>query len=211
MKKSISCSLSHQNPATYLSRAVLACKLCLICADFSPDSDQTRPLFPLEEALLWTHILVENVLMLDLFQLLSSPDVNWWTGVVWITCGLLWCFYQLFGLSFWRHPFTAEHPLLRHRCNATFLQIWWRNKLILILDGLKCSFLGELYFSNICWLTQAHRLALLLFSLMVFPERQMRLSFTHTCTCKQVQSFFLMLPPARVEMIRTKPNRRTFL
>ncbi len=22
--------------------------------------------------------------MLDLFQLLSSPDVNWWTGVVWI-------------------------------------------------------------------------------------------------------------------------------
>ncbi len=21
------------------------------------------------------------------------------------SCGLLWCFYQLFGLSFWRHPF----------------------------------------------------------------------------------------------------------
>ncbi len=31
--------------------------------------------------------------MLDLFQLLSCQDVNWWTGVVWITCGLLWCFY----------------------------------------------------------------------------------------------------------------------
>ncbi len=75
--------------------------------------------------------------MLDLFQLLSSPDVNWWTGVVWITCGLLWCFYQLFGLSFWRHPFTAEHPLLRHWCRDTFLQTWWRNKLILILDGLR--------------------------------------------------------------------------
>ncbi len=40
---SISCCLSHQNPATYLFRAVLACKRCLICADFSPDSD--RPLF----------------------------------------------------------------------------------------------------------------------------------------------------------------------
>ncbi len=39
-------------------------------------------------------------------------------------------------LSFWRHPFTAEHPLLRHWCRDTFLQIWWRNKLILILDGL---------------------------------------------------------------------------
>ncbi len=56
---------------------------------------------------------VKNILMVDLF-ILSSQDVNWWTGVVWITCGLLWCFYQLFGLSFWRHPFTAEHPLLRH-------------------------------------------------------------------------------------------------
>ncbi len=28
------------------------------------------------------------------------------------SCGLLWCFYQLFGLSYWRHPFTAEHPLV---------------------------------------------------------------------------------------------------
>ncbi len=48
-------------------------------------------------------------------------------GLEW--CGLLWCFYQLFWLSFWRHPFTAEHPLLSKWFNATFLQIWWRNKL----------------------------------------------------------------------------------
>ncbi len=27
-------------------------------------------------------------------------------------CGLLWFFYQLFGLSFWRHPFTLEDPLV---------------------------------------------------------------------------------------------------
>ncbi len=90
---------------------------------------------------LWTRILVRSdgfklkkVLMMDFFltntQILASQDVNWWTGVVWITCGLLWCFYQLFGLSFWRHPFTAEDPLVRKWCNATFLQIWWRNKLI---------------------------------------------------------------------------------
>ncbi len=38
-------------------------------------------------------------------------------------CWLLWCFYQLFGLSFWRHPFTAEHALVSEWCNATFLQI----------------------------------------------------------------------------------------
>ncbi len=42
----------------------------------------------------------------------KMTDVSEW-------CGLLWCFYQLFGLSFWRHPFTAEHPLV----NTTFLQI----------------------------------------------------------------------------------------
>ncbi len=43
--------------------------------------------------------------MVDLFlksmQVFASQDVSWWTGV---TCGLLWCVYQLFVLSFWRHP-----------------------------------------------------------------------------------------------------------
>ncbi len=42
-------------------------------------------------------------------------------------------------LSFWRHPFTAEHPLLRHWRRDKFLQIWWRNKLLYILDGLRLS------------------------------------------------------------------------
>ncbi len=71
----------------------LACKRCLICAYFSPDSDHTT--FSMEKALLLIkdsyfsqkqQFEVKNVLMLDLFQLLSSQDVNWWTGVVWITC-----------------------------------------------------------------------------------------------------------------------------
>ncbi len=57
--------------------------------------------------------------------------------MVWIICGLLWCFYQLFGLSFWWHPFTAEDPLVSKWWNATF--IWWRNKLIYILDDLTVS------------------------------------------------------------------------
>ncbi len=91
---------------------------------------------------------VKNILMMYCFlqtQLLASQFINWWTGVVWITCGLLWCFYQLFGLSFWRHPFTAEDPLLRQWCNATFLQIWWRNKLIYISDGLKVSTFSAIF------------------------------------------------------------------
>ncbi len=29
-----------------------------------------------------------------------------------ITCGLLWCFYQQFELSFWRHPFTQQDQLV---------------------------------------------------------------------------------------------------
>ncbi len=123
-------------------------------ADFSPDSDQNT--FSLRKSyygLLWYFsrkqwFEVKSVLMLDLFQLLSSPDVNWWTGVVCIIV----MFYQLFGLSFWRHPFTAEHPLLRHWCSDTFLQTWWRNKLILILDGLRMRTFSAINYSfNIFW------------------------------------------------------------
>ncbi len=40
--------------------------------------------------------------MMDLFYFLqvhfTSQD-NWQTGVMLITCGLLWCFYRLFGLT----------------------------------------------------------------------------------------------------------------
>ncbi len=62
---------------------------------------------------------IKNVLMLDLFHLLSSPDVNWWTGVLWIIVMFLsdshsdgtHSLQSIHWLSFWRHPFTAEHPL----------------------------------------------------------------------------------------------------
>ncbi len=51
--------------------------------------------------------------------------------------------YQLFGLSFWRHPFTAEDPLVSKWCNATILKIcssWW-NKLNYILEGLQVEYI----------------------------------------------------------------------
>ncbi len=55
----------------------------------------------------------------------KSTDIyseQFWT-VFHFRRGLLWCFYQLFGLSFWRHPFTSEDPLVSKWCNAKFLQI----------------------------------------------------------------------------------------
>ncbi len=58
-------------------------------------------------------------------------------GLEW--CVLLWCFYQLFGLSFWRHPFTAEDPLVSKWCNATFLQTCSDEQTN--LDGLRGHFL----------------------------------------------------------------------
>ncbi len=60
-------------------------------------------------------------------QHFSSQDINWSTEFVMIICGLLWCFYQLFGLSFWRHPFTAEDTLVSKWCNAKFSKsFWWK-------------------------------------------------------------------------------------
>ncbi len=51
---------------------------------------------------------------MDLFitniQLFSSQDVNWWIGVVWITCGLLWCFIScLDSHSDGTHPLQWTH------------------------------------------------------------------------------------------------------
>ncbi len=151
MKKSISCCLSHQNPATYLFRAVL---FWLVNGAWSVQISlliQTRWLFHRRKHYYGLFRPETTVKCLNdefVSRLIDLWDINWWTGVVWITCGLLWCFYQLFGLSFWRHPFTAEHPLLRHWYRDTFLQIWWRNKLIYISDDLRVStfsFFGELF------------------------------------------------------------------
>ncbi len=115
--KSISCCLLTSKSISGGSFFIR--KQCLICAYFSPDLDETT--LSLEEAMLWSGILArsnglkfKNVFMylfLTNTELLASQDVNWRNGVVWIICGL-WCFYQLFGLSFWRHPFTADDPLV---------------------------------------------------------------------------------------------------
>ncbi len=61
-------------------------------------------------------------------------------------CELLWCFNQLFELSFWWHPFTAEHPLVNKWCNAF-------SKAVLVKEtnsSTSCKTQGWTYFfSNI--------------------------------------------------------------
>ncbi len=54
-------------------------------------------------------------------------------GEVWITV----MFYQLFGLSFWRHPFTAEHPLVSKWSKTIFLKIYLHKETN--LDGQRLS------------------------------------------------------------------------
>ncbi len=114
--------------------------------------------FSLEEVLFW---IVDShfVLMMDLFltntlfvKLLASKDINWWTGVVWITCRLM---SFVFLSAVWTHS-DGTHSLQRIHWNAK-LHIWWRNKLIYILDGLRVSkrssnfhfFWGELFLKKV--------------------------------------------------------------
>ncbi len=76
------------------------------------DSDVT---YSLEEALLYLKYLNGGFGFYKhtAFHFTRCCLMNW--------SGWLWCFYyQLFGLSFWRHPFTAEHPLMSKSCNAAF-------------------------------------------------------------------------------------------
>ncbi len=58
---------------------------------------------------------------MDLFlinmQLFTSQDINWWTGVVWI---FVMFFISCLDSLFWRHPFTAEDPLVSKWCCAEF-------------------------------------------------------------------------------------------
>ncbi len=121
MNKSLSpVVLLHQNqPIFCLERfwAVFTCKRCLIYGSLSCFWQEyffTRESIIME----MTFILARMNLTTDK-QLFTSQDINWSTAV-----GLLWSFYQLFGLSFWWHTFTAEDPRVNKWCNATFLQIY---------------------------------------------------------------------------------------
>ncbi len=94
--------------------------------------------FSLEEALFWFILTRRNGFKLKTYWWIKTCSFSLHKTLTDGLCGLLRCFYQLFGLSFWRHPFTAEHPLMNKWCNATFLQIWWR-KTHILMDDLRVS------------------------------------------------------------------------
>ncbi len=84
--------------------------------------------------------------MLDLFitntQLFASQYID---GVMWIN--LVDCDVFISCLdSFWRHPFTAEDPLVSKWCNAKFLQICYDEETNLSTSWMAWghSFLSEL-------------------------------------------------------------------
>ncbi len=84
----------------------------------------------------------ENALMLDLFlantQLFSSQDMNWWTGVVWITVDFCEVFIScLDSHSDGTHSLQSIHWWASDGMIITPELFWWRNKLI--LDSLRMS------------------------------------------------------------------------
>ncbi len=79
----------------------------------------------------------ENTFRMDVLQQTCSFPLH--KMMDWSRAGysmIVEMFYQLFGISFWRHPFTAEDPLVSKWCNATFLP----KQLIYILDGRVSTF-----------------------------------------------------------------------
>ncbi len=92
----------------------------------------------------WFYVVLLSFFGLDslLPLLLNATYVDYY-DVLWV-----------FGLSFWRHPFTADNLLVSKWCNAKFLQICSneeQKKIILNLGWLEdeyifsnSSFLGEL-------------------------------------------------------------------
>ncbi len=72
-----------------------------------------------------------------------SQDVNQWIRVVWIIVMFL---SAVWTLSLWRHPFTAEDPLVSKWYNAKFLNFLCKFYWLGYLPKIKCSskMLGDL-------------------------------------------------------------------
>ncbi len=87
--------------------------------------------------------LIDWFVFLQTRRFLLHKILIWWT---WVTCALLWCFYQLFELIFWRHPFTLVSKSVSMK-KRTYLHLgcaWCRCALLtLFLFGSKLPCLDQ--------------------------------------------------------------------
>ncbi len=131
-KKSFSCCLSHQNPTTYLFRAVLVCAWSVQISLLI----QTRSFFHWSRGYcgLWTWFKVKNIFCFNIcFFWLHKMLTD---GLEW--CGLLVDYCDVFS------SFLDSHSDGTHSLQSTLVMLWcispslfwWRNKL---LYGLKMS------------------------------------------------------------------------
>ncbi len=101
------------------------------------------------EALLWARILTRrDILMMDLFltnmQLFVSQDVNWWTGVVWISCVLLWCFISCLD----SHSDGTHSLQMMHWCPSDVMLHFSKSVLMKKNNSSTSLFLGHMIFSD---------------------------------------------------------------
>ncbi len=100
----------------------------LICADFSPDSDK------MTFSSIEINVMDKNILKRDLFHKMLTYGLEW--------CGLLnyllWCFYQLLGLTAPIHcRGSIGEQVMQWHISPNLFQ--WRIKLIYNLSGLNVS------------------------------------------------------------------------
>ncbi len=87
----------------------------------------------------WTIPLMMDLFLTSFSQLFASQDVYWWTGVMWITCGSLWCFISCSDGTHLikRISWFASDVICSHE-EAHFLMKRWT-------QISKLWFLGELF------------------------------------------------------------------
>ncbi len=108
---------SHQNPLTY-KRVLDLCIIISLLNQMRLPFHWRKQYFSWKQ-MFWSYKSLNGVFDYYKHSLFLRKILN--DGLE--SSGLLWCFYQLFGLSLWRHPFTVEDPLVSKWCNTKFLQI----------------------------------------------------------------------------------------
>ncbi len=140
---------------------------------------------PVHQLMSWTYLdRVHFYAVLEMYTFLSwfkldDIFVDWSLFILMtdLFLDILWHFYQLFRHSFWRHPFTAEDPVMSMWCNAKFLQICSDEETNSSTSWMAC---GWVHFQQIFiseWTIP--------FSVMKFPDHHIKYSTDISVWTKQ--------------------------